>query len=418
MQVDLLLTRGRLVSAVPSAGSDVSRRSSLQTVDDGALGIRGGRIAWLGSTAEAEAALAGSGGHLSAHVVTDLGHRLVTPGLIDCHTHAVFSGSRAHEWERRLAGETYAEISRTGGGIGSTVAATRDAPLEELVEGAVGRLQLLAGDGVTTVEVKSGYGLEDDTELRMLEAAERAATAAGMRVERTLLAAHAVPREYAGRPDAYLDDVVLPLISRAAAEGRADAVDAFCEEIAFTPVQVRRVFAAARAVGLPVRLHADQLTDGGGAALAAACGALSADHLEYTSADGVRAMAAAGTVAVLLPGAWLHLGAGPRPPVEALRGAGVPLAVATDANPGSSPLLSLLTAAHLACAGFGLTVAEALLGITRNAARALGRLEDRGTLEVGKWADLAVWDAHDPADLLLWIGRRPLHRRMLGGRWM
>jgi imidazolonepropionase len=297
------------------------------------------------------------------------------------------------------------------------VAATRAASFDELVQSATGRLALLASEGVGTVEVKSGYGLDAATEVRMLEVAGRAGEAAGVRVERTLLAAHAVPPEYETRPDDYIDEVVLPLVRHCADVGLAGAVDAFCEEIAFTPAQVRRVFEAAGDADLEVKLHADQLGDGGGAALAAAFEALSADHLEHASPEGVAALADAGTAAVLLPGAWLHLGGGKRPPVPLLREARVPLAVATDANPGSSPLLSLLTAAHLACSAFGLTVDEAFAGITSVAARALG-LDDRGTLEVGCLADLAAWNVTSPAELLQWLGARPLHRRMMEGQWM
>lgn len=403
MHLDHLLTGAHLLA----------RPGSAPPRPDAAVGVRDGRIAWVGSSSEAISDL---GAHLTAANVVDIDGRLVTPALVDCHTHLVFAGSRAGEWERRLAGESYADIARRGGGIRATVAATRGASLDELVEGTARRLEVLAAEGVGTVEIKSGYGLDPDTELRMLEAASRAGEVAGVNVERTLLAAHAVPPEYDGRSDAYLDEVVVPLVARCGAEGLADAVDAFCEEIAFDAGQLRRVFEAAHRAGLPVKLHADQLGDGGGAALAAEFAALSADHLEFADPGGLAAMAGAGTVAVLLPGAWVHLGGGRRPPVTTMREAGVTMAVATDANPGSSPLLSLLTAAHLGCSAFGLTVDEALAGITGHAARALG-LDDRGALDVGMRADLAVWNAGSPAELLQWIGARPLHRRMMGGRW-
>ncbi len=371
------------------------------------IGIREGRVDWLGPTLGApEAARRES-----------LAGRWVTPALIDAHTHLVFAGDRSEEFERRLAGESYEEIARRGGGIRSTVAATRAATLDELVEGAARRIAVLASEGVGTVEIKSGYGLDRESELRMLEAARAAGARAGVRVSTSLLAAHAVPPEYDGRPDDYLDEVCIPLVREAAESGLADAVDAFCETIAFTPAQTRRLFDAASEAGLPVRLHADQLSDLGGAALAAEYGALSADHLEYTGAEGARAMARAGTVATLLPGAWYTLRERRRPPVEAFRAAGTRMAVATDANPGSSPLLSLLTAANMACIHLGLTVPEALEGITLHAAAALGMAGRIGTIAVGAEADLAVWEVERPAEIIQWIGRRPLTRRMRAGVW-
>lgn len=346
---------------------------------------------------------------------TDLGGRLVTPALVDCHTHLVFAGSRASEWARQLAGESYADIAASGGGIRTTVDATRRASEEELTRSAAERLGVLARDGVGTVEIKSGYGLDRETELRMLRAGRAAGEATGVRVVTTLLAAHAVPPEYEGRPDTYVDQVCVPLIHEAAGEGLADAVDAFCEEIAFTPAQVERVFQAADAAGLPVRLHADQLTDSGGAALAARFGARSADHLEHASRQGVEVMARAGTSAVLLPGAFYHTGETRTPPVTALREAGVPLVVATDANPGSSPLLSLRAAANMACRLFGLTVEESLAGVTWQAARVLDLEGIVGSVAPGCHADLAVWSVESPAELVQWIGSRPLVARIRAG---
>lgn len=437
MHLDLLLTDARLHPAPaggavaghagPAAGPPAADATPGPVGEDDpgkpdALGIRDGRIAWIGKTTDVRASHSNpgdlAGGAPTAERVESVHGRLLTPALVDCHTHLVFAGERSDEWARRLAGESYADIARGGGGIMATVAATRAATLEDLAESAAARLRTLAAGGVGTVEIKSGYGLDVETELRMLEAARRAGEMAGVRVTRTLLAAHAVPPVYGDGHDRYLDEVVLPLVRRCGDEGLAEAVDAFCESIAFTPAQVRRVFEAAREAGLPVKLHADQLENGGGAALAAEFGALSADHLEHTDAGGVLAMATAGTTAVLLPGAWLHLGGGTTPPVAALRAAGVPMAVATDANPGTSPLLSLLTAAHVACTAFGLSIDEVFAGITSRAARALGRAGEFGSLEVGARADLAIWKADSPARLVQWIGDRPLHRRMMEGRWV
>jgi imidazolonepropionase len=382
-------------------------RGPYGAIADGALAIADGRIAWLGSAADLPQGEAGT--------VIDGRGGWLTPGLIDCHTHLVFAGDRAGEFEQRLMGASYEEIARAGGGIASTVAATRKATAEELEASARRRLDALRAEGVTTIEIKSGYGLDRDTELRMLEVARRLGEMPGIEVRTSYLGAHALPREYADDRGSYLDLVCERVLPEIASAGLADAVDAFCEGIAFTPDEVARVFAAARRQGLPVKLHADQLSDLGGAALAARFDALSADHLEYASEAGVAALAAAGTIAVLLPGAFYTLRETRQPPIEALRRHGVPIALATDCNPGSSPLTSLLAALNLACTLFRLTPEEALAGVTRNAARALG-LADRGTLEVGKRADLALWRISRPAELSYWLGRSPLEVVLQDGR--
>lgn len=344
----------------------------------------------------------------------DLEGRLVTPALIDCHTHLVHGGQRASEWAMRMAGADYQEIARAGGGIVSTVAATRAASEDDLLASALARLDRLIADGVGTVEVKSGYGLEPEAELRMLRVARRLAGLRPVTVKTSYLAAHAVPAEYRGRPGDYLDEVVLPTLARAHAEGLVDAVDGFCEGIAFSVNEMRRVFDAARDLGLPVKLHAEQLSHLGGARLAAEYSALSADHLEYATEADARAMAQAGTVAVLLPGAFYALRETQAPPVGAFRAHGVKMAVATDLNPGTSPLHSLILAMNMACTLFGLTVDEALAGATIHAAEALG-LNDRGRIAPGMRADLAVWDADDPAHLIYRLGLSPLHMRIIGG---
>ena len=378
-------------------------------VDDGTLAVEGGRIVHAGSRATCPA-------HALGWRAVDLGGRLVTPAPIDCHTHLVFAGDRADEFERRLNGASYEEIARAGGGILSTVAATRAADEEALLVAALPRVDGLIAEGVGTLEIKSGYGLDRGSELAMLRVARRVGEVRDVRVRTSYLGAHAVPPEYAGRSRDYLDEIVLPTLEAAHAEGLVDAVDGFCETIAFSPAEIDALFERARALGLPVKLHAEQLSDSGGVALAARHGALSADHLESLSDEGIAAMARAGTVATLLPGAFYALRETRRPPVEALRAAGVPIAVATDLNPGSSPLGSILAAMNMACTLFGLTPEEALAGVTREAARALGLGDELGTLEPGRVADLAVWDASTPAALSWGIGLNPLHRRIVGGR--
>jgi imidazolonepropionase len=376
-------------------------------IEDGALAIEDGRIAWLGAASELP--------HRDAGEVIDGAGGWLTPGLIDCHTHLVFAGDRSGEFEQRLTGVSYEEIARSGGGIARTVAATRQACHAELEAAAARRLACLLAEGVTTVEVKSGYGLDRDTEIKMLEVARRLGAAHAVDVRTTFLGAHALPKEYAHDRAGYLDLVCRQVLPELAERGLADAVDAFCEGIAFSPDEVAGVFETARALGLPVKLHADQLSDLGGAALAARFGALSADHLEYANEAGVQAMAAAGTVAVLLPGAFYTLRERQQPPVELFRRHGVPMALATDCNPGSSPVTSLLAILNLACNLFGLTPEEALAGVTRHAAGALG-LHDRGTLAVGQRADLALWRIHRPAELSYWLGFAPLEVVLRDGR--
>jgi len=378
-------------------------------ITDGALAVAGDRIAFLGR----RDALPGPPDRL-ATTVHDGGERWMTPGLIDCHTHLVFAGERAREFELRLQGASYAEIARAGGGIVSTVAATRAADDDALLAASLPRLDAFLREGVTTVEIKSGYGLDTASELKMLRVARRLREIRPVDVVASFLGAHALPAEFAGRQGDYVDLVCDEMLPAVASSGLADAVDAFCETIGFTPDETTRIFAAAASHGLKVKLHADQLGDLGGAALAAHFGALSADHLEYTSADGVRAMAASGTVAVLLPGANYFLRERQMPPIAAFREAGVPIAIASNCNPGSAPVLSLLLMLSMASTLFRLTPEEALAGITREAARALG-LEDRGVLAVGKRADLALWDIAEPAELAYWIGRNPLRAVMQGG---
>jgi imidazolonepropionase len=380
------------------------------TAGGGAVAVAGDRIAWAGP----ERALPPEAATARRRWPVD--GRLVTPGLVDCHTHLVFGGDRSDEWERRLAGASYEEIASGGGGIRATVAATRAATDAELLEGAVRRAAALAAGGVTTVEVKSGYGLDLDTELRLLRVARRVAEHVPITVVTTFLGAHTVPPEFAGDADGYVGfvcDEVLPVV---AAEGLADAVDGFCETIAFDAGQLDRVLATATRLSLPVKLHADQLSDGGGAALAARHHALSADHLEHTSVDGVGALAAAGTVGVLLPGASYVLGDDSVPPVDALRRAGVPLAVATDCNPGTSPVLSLPLAMHLGCTRFGLTVDEAWAAVTAHAARALGLAGEAGVIAAGARADLVVWDAERAAEVVYWLGTNRPHAVLQAGR--
>jgi imidazolonepropionase len=376
-------------------------------VKDGAIAIEGDHIVWVGTNADIPADYRGQ-------EMRDLGGRLVTPALIDCHTHIVFGGHRAREFEMRLEGASYEAIARAGGGIVSTVGATRASDEATLLASALKRADALIAEGATTIEVKSGYGLDRETELRMLRVARMIGRARKVRIKTTFLGAHAVPAEYAGRADTYIDEVAIPTLRAAHAEGLVDAVDGFCEGIAFTPDQIERVFDVAKSLDLPVKLHAEQLSWLGGAALAARYGAMSADHVEYANADDAKAMASAGTVAVLLPGAFYTLSETQMPPVAAFREAGVPMALATDCNPGSSPISSLLLTMNMGCTLFRLTPEEALRGVTVNAARALG-LEDCGTIAPGQRADLAIWDATDPAELSYRIGFNPLHARIFGG---
>jgi len=381
-------------------------RPGLGLIEKGAVAARDGRIAFAGPIAELP-----SGWNAAQKISLD--GRWITPGLIDCHTHLVYAGDRAHEFELRLAGASYEEIARAGGGIVSTVKATRTASEDELVADSLPRLDALIAEGVTTIEIKSGYGLDRENEAKQLRAARRLGHERNVDVMTTFLGAHALPPEATDK-DKFIDGVIA-MILPLAQEKLADAVDAFCEDIAFSPAQTARVFAAARAAGLPVKLHADQLSNLHGARLAAEHGALSADHLEYTDEDGAAAMARAGTVAVLLPGAFYVLREKQLPPVDAFRKHNVPLALATDSNPGTSPVTSLLLTMNMAATLFRLTVDECLAGVTRNAARALGR-SDIGTLEPGKWCDLAIWDIERPAELVYRIGFNPLHARVRRGR--
>ena len=393
----------QLLTDLVLAGFDAS--TPYGRIDDGVLALSDGVIAFSGARSDLP-------DRYTDLEPVSLGGRLVTPGLIDCHTHLVYGGSRAREFEMRQSGASYADIARAGGGIVSTVAATRMAGEDALVGQALLRLDRLIADGVTTVEIKSGYGLDRDTELKQLRVARRLGQLRKVRVVTSFLGAHAIPQGMSA--DAYIDEVCLPTLREAASEGLVDMVDGFCETIAFSPAQIERVFQAAHALGLPVKLHAEQLSDQGGAALAARYGAKSVEHLEYVSEADVNAMARAGSVAVILPGAFYFLKETRKPPVDLFRQAGVPMAVSTDSNPGSSPMSSLLLAMNMAATLFGLTPEEALRGVTVNAARALG--QDRlGRLAEGSIADLAIWDVSDPAELTYRMGDAPLHARYLGG---
>ena len=375
-------------------------------VEDAALLIDGGILRWVGPRSAMP--------DVEASATRSLGGRWVTPALIDCHTHLVFAGERSAEFEQRLRGASYADIARAGGGIMSTVQATRAASADDLYAAALTRIGALAAEGVGTVEIKSGYGLNIESELKMLAVARQLGEATPIDVVTTLLAAHTVPPEFRDDPDAYVSLICDELLPEVAARGLADAVDAYCESIAFSRAQVERIFERATQLGLPVKLHADQLSAGGGAALAARYGALSADHLEYTTTDGVAAMAATGSAAVLLPGAFLTLGETQLPPIAALRDAGVPIAIASDCNPGTSPICSLRINMMLAARQFRLTPEECLTGVTRSAAEALG-LGDRGTLEVGKRADVAVWNIGHPRELAYWLGTPQLAELIIEG---
>ena len=391
----MLLTNATL--ATMTNGTSLMEGAAILIEDD--------HIAWVGPMADAPACADSR----------DLGGRLVTPGLIDCHTHLVHGGNRAREFEMRLNGASYEAVARAGGGIISTVRATREASEADLLASALLRLDRMLAEGVTTVEVKSGYGLTVADELKMLRVARGLTKARPVTVHVSFLAAHAVPPEFTGRADAYIDEVCLPALRAAHAEGLVDSVDGFCEGIAFSPAQIERVFVEARRLGLPVRLHAEQLSNLGGAALAARHGALSADHLEYLDAAGARAMAQAGTVAVILPGAFYTLRETQLPPIGLLRQHGVRMAVATDCNPGTAPMTSLTLAMNMACTLFRMTPDEVLAGVTLHAAAALG-LSDRGRIAPGQRADLAIWEARHPAELSYRIGATPLYARIHGGR--
>ena len=379
-------------------------------LSDGALAVRDEEIEWIGPAHDLPVEF-----HKAQKV--DLGGRLVTPGLIDCHTHLIYAGNRAEEFERRLEGASYAEIARQGGGIMATVRATREADTNELVRLGRPRLQALLEEGVTTVEIKSGYGLESAAEMRMLDAAGRLCEEYAVRCQRTFLGAHALPPEYSGRGDAYIDDLCDNMLPAAFDAGLVDAVDGFCEGIGFSVDQIRRVFLQAKHLGLPFKCHAEQLSDLGGAVMSADLGALSVDHIEYLSPGDVPSLAASGTAAVLLPGAFYTLGETRLPPIAALRSHRVPMALATDANPGSSPVFSPLTIMNMGCTLFTLTPVEALAGFTINAAKALGLSDRIGSIEMGKAADLAVWDCEHPAELCYSIGLNPCAGIVQGGRW-
>lgn len=378
-------------------------------IRDAAIAVKDGKIAWLGTCADLPA-------DYQSKVIHDGQGTWLTPGLIDCHTHLVYAGNRSNEFEARLNGVAYEEIARQGGGIVSTVKATRLATEDQLLAESLPRLRSSLAEGVTTIEIKSGYGLDTDTEAKILRVARALPQQFSVRVCTTFLGAHALPPEFAGRADDYVDEVCERMLPAIAAEGLADAVDVFCEKIGFTPAQTERVFQQAQSLGLPVKLHAEQLSDQGGAALTAKYRGLSADHLEYLSDEGIVAMRAAGTLAVLLPGAFYFLRETKQPPISALRDAGVPMAVASDCNPGTSPMTSLLLSMNMACTLFRLTPLEALQGVTINAAKALGLAKEIGSLEVGKAADFALWKITRPADLSYLIGINPHHVTVFQGQ--
>jgi imidazolonepropionase len=402
MRFDRLWRKARLATLAPD-------QPGLGIVEHGAIASLGGRIAFAGPEADLPA-------NADASDTIDCEGRWILPGLIDCHTHIVHGGNRAPEFERRLAGASYEEIARAGGGILSTVRATRAATEDQLVASALPRLDALIAEGVTTIEIKSGYGLDLDSEARMLRAARRLGSTRDIGVVTSFLGAHALPPEAGGDKDRYIDKLCTTVLPALHKEGLVDAVDAFCEGIAFSPAQVARLFDAAAALGLPVKLHADQLSNLHGAALAARYEALSADHLEFTDEAGAQAMAKAGTVAVLLPGAFYFLRETNYPPLAALRTAGTPIALATDCNPGSSPLTSLLLTLNMGATLFRLTVEECIVGVTRNAAKALGLQQSVGTLQAGKSCDLSIWNIETPAELVYRIGFNPLHSRIRIGK--
>jgi imidazolonepropionase len=399
-----LWTQARLATMVPADGK------AYGAIENGTIAVAGDRIHWVGEQSLLAADLPA---HVTVHSAEG---RWVTPGLIDCHTHLIYGGDRAREFEQRLTGVSYEEIARQGGGIVSTVTATRAASEDQLVDSARPRLAALAAEGVTTIEIKSGYGLDLDTELKMLRAARRLGENGGVDVVTSFLGAHALPPEYAGRGDDYIDFVCTRVMPQVAESGLADAVDAFCERIGFTAAQTERVFEQAKALGLPVKLHAEQLSDLGGTALAARFCALSADHLEFVSETSIEAMARSGTVAVLLPGAFYFLRETRKPPLDLFRQHRVPIAIATDSNPGSSPVTSILLMLNMACTFFHMTPEEALAGATRHAAMALGRWDDIGSLEAGKKADFVLWDIEHPAELAYRIGFNPCYQVIKNGR--
>ena len=401
MAWDLLLTDCRAATMAAADGYGA--------IEDAAIAVEGERIAWIGKRSELP--------KQSAKETVSLGGRWVTPGLIDCHTHLVFGGARAGEFEQRLKGATYEEIANAGGGIVSTVRATRAASEGELLASAKARLAALTAEGLTTIEIKSGYGLDVENERKQLRVARALGRDNGVTVKTTCLAAHALPPEFAGRPDAYIDLVCNDILPAIAAEGLADAVDAFSERIAFTAEQTARVFDKAKSLGLPVKLHADQLSDMGGAALAARYGALSADHIEYSAEEGIAEMGKAGTVAVLLPGAFFFLREKQLPPLEQLRRHNVRIAISTDCNPGSSPALSLLLMMNMACTLFRMKPEETLAGVTRHAAAALGLGDTHGQLRAGYTADLAIWGIGQPAELSYWLGGNPCAGVVRAGHW-
>jgi len=402
------MPRGQQLLTNATMATMIVGETAYGLIERGAVVLEGDLIKWAGSRDDVPE-------HYAKFAAMDLGGRLVTPALIDCHTHLVFGGNRAREFEMRLD-VSYEEIARSGGGIVSTVRATRSMSQDQMLAEALACVDALIAEGVSLIEVKSGYGLDHKTELAMLRAARRIAVERPIEVRTSFLGAHAVPPEFAGRADAYINEVCIPALRAAHKEGLVDAVDGFCASIAFTAEQITRLFDAARELGLPVKLHAEQLSNGGGVELAARYGALSADHIEYADEAGVRAMAGAKTCAVILPGAFYTLGETQPPPIGLLRKHGVAMAVASDANPGSSPLYSVLLAMNMACTLFGLTPEEALAGVTRNAAKALG-LNDRGMIAAGQRADLAVWNVEHPAELAYRIGFNPLYKRFFGGKF-
>lgn len=403
----MLLGNAKIVAIDKAPGKD---QLSYCMIDNGAVAIEGEKIVWVGHADAIPEDYKDS----KKFPYRDLGGRLVTPALIDCHTHVVHGGNRAVEFEMRLQGASYEEIARAGGGIVSTVSATRAASVDELLASALPRVDALLAEGVAVIEVKSGYGLDRETELNMLRAARAIEKYRSVRIKTTFLGAHATPAEFKGEPDRYIDEVCIPTLRTAHAEGLVDAVDGFCEGIAFDTAQITRVFDVARALGIPVKLHAEQLSNIGGTKLAAGYGALSVDHVEYAKEEDAMAMAKSGSVAVLLPGAFYTLREKQLPPVAAFRKHGVPMAVATDCNPGTSPLMSILLTMNMSCTLFRLTPEEALIGATAHAARALG-LSDTGQVRAGMRADLAIWNVSHPAELSYRIGFNPLFERIFGG---